>query len=264
MRKMQRLTVNGETYQICDPDAARLDDAGIGNSAWSAKNTVDRLCPAFCESGVAVRCEPVEGYPLSITAEEGSTTISRCGKNLIDYTQAIPRNANSVVNIIKNGVSWESGTYFFFVPCAVRAGETVTFSCEDEADAVSYAMLYDRVKKVACSAQEYLGKPMVATADADAVCVYKKSPQTAITTPIVLTELQLECGPIATAYEPYKAIETFVPGEDIPAWSGVNTIWADSGMVNVKGKADPTAIIEKLTKAVDELTKATVSLGGNV
>lgn len=257
MRKMQRLTVNGETYQICDPDAARLDDTGIGNSAWSAKNTVDRLCPAFSETGVAVRCEPVAGYPLSVTVEEGATAISRCGKNLIDYTQAIPRNANSVVNIIENGVEWASGNYYFFVPCTVKAGETVTFSCVDSDAAIGSIMLYNRVAKSSCSEQVYCGDPMTATADADAVCVYKKSPQTAITTPIGLTELQLECGSIATAYEPYKEIETFVPGETIPAWSGVNTFWADTGEITVSGKADLVAIIEKLTNAV-------ISLGGNI
>lgn len=224
---------------------------------------VDKLCPSFSESGSMVRCEPVEGYPLLVGAATAST-IYRCGKNLIDYTQSIPRNTNGTVRIIDGGVSWEGGNYFFFVPCAVRTGETVTFSCLDEAGEVLYAMLYNRGAKSSCSSQEYCGKPMVATADADAVCVYKKNPQDNVETPIVITDLQLEHGSTATKYEPYKAIETFLPGESIPAWSGVNTLWADSGEITVTGKADPVAIIEKLTKAVDELTKATVSLGGNV
>ena len=67
---------------------------------------------------------------------------------------------------------------------------------------------------------------------------------------------QIELGNTATAYEPYYE-ETFAVGEPILGLSGVNTIYADSGNVTVSGKADPTAIIEKLTNAI-------ISLGGNV
>lgn len=224
---------------------------------WRFKDIIDKLCPSFSESGRAVRCEPVEGYPLSVTTEEGATTISRCGKNLIDYTKAEGRNASSVVNIIENGVEWTAGNYYFIIPCDIKAGETVMFSCVDTAAAMASAVLYDRTAKNNCSKQESIGKPLTATADANAICVYKANPATAIETPIVLTHLQLECGSVATEYEPYKGIETFAPSETVPALSGVNTIWADSGEITVTGKSDPVAIIEKLTNAF-------ISLGANV
>ena len=68
---------------------------------------------------------------------------------------------------------------------------------------------------------------------------------------------QLELGGIATAFETHKEAETFTPGETIPALPGTNVIFADAGIVTVNGKANPSAIIEKLTNAI-------LSLGGNV
>jgi hypothetical protein len=209
------------------------------------------------ESGVAVRCEPIEGYPLSITAADGATTISRCGKNLIYYTQAVPRNAESIVNIIENGVEWAEGNHYFKIPCSIKAGSVVAFSCLDAAGAIEGATLYNSVTKVACSDMSRNGKGVTATADADMVYIYKKNPSTQIETPIVVTNLQLECGEVATAYEMYTGIEPFTPGETIPAWSGVNTIWADIGEITVSGRADIAAMFEKLTNAI-------IALGGNV
>ena len=68
--------------------------------------------------------------------------------------------------------------------------------------------------------------------------------------------VQMELGSTATDYEPYNA-ETFNPGETIPALPGVNTIFADVGLVTVSGRADPIVIIEDLTNAI-------LSLGGNI
>ena len=71
-----------------------IDDESIGSEAWSSKNIVDRLCPPLFESGGTVRCNPVEGYPLSVVtelpaSEEGYTdlTLWRGGKNLINPTE---------------------------------------------------------------------------------------------------------------------------------------------------------------------------------
>ena len=237
-------------------------DNGDNRAAWSSKYLVDKLCPSFTESGAIVACEPVEGYPLTVMAKEGAATISRCGKNLIDYTEAYPRTKSDgtvigTISFIDGGISWDSGNYFFVIPCTVRAGGTVTFSCKGMTTNISYVVLYNRGTAKACSGQEYCGDPMVATADADAIYVYKTNPADQIETPIVLTELQLEYGSVVTSYEPYKAVETFSPGADIPALNGVNIIWADSGIVTVKGKANPGVILERLSKNL-------AALGANV
>jgi hypothetical protein len=68
--------------------------------------------------------------------------------------------------------------------------------------------------------------------------------------------IQLEVGNTATEYEPYKGETLELPIVDgyakatIPALPGVNTIWPDVDAVAVTGRADPTAIINKLTNAV--------------
>ena len=67
--EMKTLTVNGKTYIVADPDAAHFDNSKPGDGAWSGKNTVDRLCPAFSENGSVVSCHPVEGYPLSVVSQ---------------------------------------------------------------------------------------------------------------------------------------------------------------------------------------------------
>ena len=72
--------------------------------------------------------------------------------------------------------------------------------------------------------------------------------------------IQLERGNTATAFEPYNG-ETFeltagnfLSTATVPALPGVNNILADTGEVTVTGKADPTAVINKLTKAGKNLT----------
>ena len=44
------------------------DDKISDKSAWSSKNTVDKLCPSFNESGDTVTCEPLEGLPLEVVS----------------------------------------------------------------------------------------------------------------------------------------------------------------------------------------------------
>jgi len=48
-----------------------------------------------------------------------------------------------------------------------------------------------------------------------------------------------------------------LPPREIPALQGSNTLYCDSGEIEVRGRANPAAVIEKLTDAVR-------ALGGNV
>ena len=70
---------------------ALIDDTKAGSDAWSGRNTVDRLCPAFTESGAVVSCEPVEGYHLGVVTQiepvqagEGDPYPPGGGKNLFN------------------------------------------------------------------------------------------------------------------------------------------------------------------------------------
>ena len=43
-----------------------VDDTTVSKKPWSSKNTVDKLCPSFEESGEWATCNPVEGSDLNI------------------------------------------------------------------------------------------------------------------------------------------------------------------------------------------------------
>ena len=78
----QSLTEEQQAQARKNIGACEMDDTTVGGGVWSSKNIVDRLCPAFTESGAVVTCEPVVDYPLDVTAETAAK-ITRCGKNLM-------------------------------------------------------------------------------------------------------------------------------------------------------------------------------------
>ncbi len=111
MKKMNTLSVNGNSYVLEDAgavafdraqaltdeqkkcarqnmDACRADDTNLGEDTWSSANTVDKLCPSFEERDSTVLCEPVGGYPLSVTShingDHTAVTLIHTGKNLMD------------------------------------------------------------------------------------------------------------------------------------------------------------------------------------
>ena len=50
-------------------DGVQINDAAINTAdAWSSRQIVDALCPAFEETGNPVTCYPVANYPLGVTA----------------------------------------------------------------------------------------------------------------------------------------------------------------------------------------------------
>jgi len=116
--EMKTLTVNGKTYIVADPDAAHFDNSKPGDGAWSGKNTVDRLCPAFSESGSVVSCHPVEGYPLSVVSQiqpvqegegnptpaswESHTTITGNGEVTLDVTEEMEGCTFRVYDSVSN------------------------------------------------------------------------------------------------------------------------------------------------------------------
>ena len=110
MEKMKTLTVSGQTYTVCDPEAVRsidgqkpdaegnirlVDDSCAGAAAWSGRHIADSLCVPFSESGVVVTCRPVVGYPLEVLWEN---------KNLAkaDATRTVDAGAGIAVKTTKN------------------------------------------------------------------------------------------------------------------------------------------------------------------
>lgn len=252
------MKVRGTTINTPIARHAVTDDTCVSKKAWSSKNTVDMLCPAIEENGNVVVCEPVEGYPLTVTANEGATKIIRCGKNLFNFKGEVKQiqytSDGDIITRWGFEVKLPAGTYTLHA-------EKVTSST---ADRWIYGCVTDANGNVKqdCHllvAQKFYNKT-VTLVEGDKILIYNgTSNATQSTTTNILTkyfDIQVEKGSAATAYEPYCGGE-FAVGAEIPAISGVNYLYADSGEIEVNGRADVKAIIEKLTNAI-------ISAGGKV
>ena len=84
------MKIRGTTITTPIARSAVADDKSVSNKPWSSKNTVDKLCPTFTESGSVVVCEPVEGYPLEVVSHiaggRSQNLITDYGTNIDDYS----------------------------------------------------------------------------------------------------------------------------------------------------------------------------------
>lgn len=252
------------TQQIADAvggdikNIAKINDETVGLGAWSSKNIVDRLCPTFEEDGKVVQCEPVKGYPLTISSKQAAT-VTLCGKNLYDFRKEENLNVGYVFMNSGKLIS-SSGNYRYTDPIPVGhlIGKTITLN---------------KVPGGTNPGTSFY------KAD-DTVCGYGKG--TALVVPdgaaymrvtvnyadVTAGEIQLEIGSEATTYEPYTSntlslslsLENEYTGT-LYSMDSINTLYAysdDNAVdITVTGKANPATIIEKLKLAV-------VSLGGNI
>ena len=126
-------------------DGVQINDEAVSSTeAWSSKKIVDTLCPPFTETGNPITCNPVEDYPLDVAVtmepiQEGtgdpspdnvrpitgrdSVQVTRCGKNLLDYSQLTANITNYGLTSEKaeNNCIRVSGT-------ASRTGDKLSFS----------------------------------------------------------------------------------------------------------------------------------------
>lgn len=237
-------------------------------SAWSSRHTVDTLCPTFTESGSVVGCEPVEGYPLTVTAEEGST-ITRCGKNLINPSEYMAATKDEDERTTLDGdvftTRFTSGGIHVnmrYSPCKSHSKGTYTFSFIPLTEgANAYAFVYAKSSGAMIAKKELLGSnPSLTFTANEEFYVSLGGINGSLGT--YSYKLQLEAGTTATEYEPYREAETFAIGEPITAWQGVNTFYADTGDITITGKADPTAIIQDLCNKVNALSATVTALTG--
>lgn len=121
-------TVTGEMYKCVSVtdgfytwgSVGTADNATVGQKPWTSKTIADKLCPPFTESGAAVICEPLEGYPLDVVSTINYTdtptetiTLKQCGKNILDVTTAgvyhtNPYNKSGDITITETGFRFEA------------------------------------------------------------------------------------------------------------------------------------------------------------
>lgn len=239
---------------------AKIDDNVVGSDAWSSKNIVDRLCPTFKEDGKVVQCEPVKGYPLTISSKQAAT-VTLCGKNLYNFHNDENLNVGYVfMNSGKLISSSDDYRYTDPIPVGHLIGEKITLNKLPggtnpgtsfyKADDTALKYGYGKGAALEVPAEAAYMRVTVNYADVKA------------------GEIQLEIGSKATTYEPYAgntlslslSLENEYTGT-LDSMDGINTLYAysdDNAVdITVTGKANPAAIIDKLTKAV-------ISLGGNI
>lgn len=260
-----------------DPGEVNIDDTAVGENAWSSKNIVDKLCPSFEKSGTLVQCEPVEGYPLEVTASNvGEFTVTACGKNLFDsssFLLKIGRYVKSDGTATAYNPTSSYACVEDYIPVAHLQGKTITLNHPPaETNGTNPKMVFytaaDESTAIGGSSTNGYTTTVPSTANFMRFSVPKKYVvETGVdesSRPVGIgEEIQIEIGSEATDYEPYRS-NTSV-GTDgkavVTAVKGMNNVFAYSGdnsvEITVIGREDPVAIIEKLTNAV-------ISLGGNI
>ena len=149
--------------------------------------------PAIAQGSLA-RMYP--GITMQGWTEQESTT----GANLIDYTQAIPRNENQSVEIIDGGVKW-TGDYYFMIPVAgLKKNQNYIMTYESD-NAGSWAFQYSdgTISPVVENNHSNTTDP---EKDCSAVFIYKTNP-TVAGQDMVFTNIMLNEGSTALPYEPY-------------------------------------------------------------
>lgn len=269
------MKIQGTTINTPIARTAVVKDDIVSGKPWSSKNTVDKLCPSFTESGSVVSCEPVEGYPLEVTAEEGAT-ITRCGRNLFNYKDWIAYA--STVYPSTNHLAYEEIEYLGRKCFSYRAFRSVNkkftnirfkpntqytaklqiamqYGSNTEYNIPAFLFMYTDgsssyvpVGGTTVYADKFVEVSVTSTAGKTISHLMIPSFGSTGILYVPIDSCVIEEGKTAE-YAPYTC-DTFQPGEPITAIQGVNTIFANTGDVTVKGKADPVAIIDKLTNAV--------------
>lgn len=165
-----------------------------------------------------------------------TATITRCGKNLFDFTQA-PYRVTYVNASGNSNTRWGFAVY-------LPAG-TYTLHAEEITPSKNEYFLYGTVMNADGTYQEGCAlrsgpnnHTRTVTLEAgDSILLYDGnggSLQQAIDS-FAKFNIQCEAGSVITAFEPYAG-ETFAPGDTVPALPGVNTIFADAGILTVNGR----------------------------
>lgn len=249
------MKIRGTTINTPLARHAVPDDTIVSRKPWSSKNTVDKLCPAFTESGAVVTCEPVEGYPLVVTASADVTKIMRTGKNIIPfpYCEGSTGNRGGMTYTVLDGggvlisgnPTAQSNFYFYgyenYTNCGFLKSGEYTFSLSGDYTAVGNPFVY-----VYSTSKGILGGINIAISNSVSFTVTEDLQDVAIYTVFALNNYctgtinpQLEVGSTMTAYEPYQGGE-FAIGEEITAIAGANTLWADFGEIIVTGRCLPS------------------------
>ncbi len=264
--------------------ACQIDDATVGADAWSSQNTVDKLAPNFTESGAVVTCAPVEGYPLQVVskithAQEGSGDPSLENVRPIVGHSALKLTRNDAEFTVDFGQTvyggsfdWQSGV-LTITNTIMRLTSDLTWSRSSTTNSYGFNAYYVTIgdtkkgngtqSRVVCTHYPSTTGWSNSSVGQKTIKIQHNNGKMAIYiaddsfSSIGEFKAFLSANDIQIVHTPEQPIIIQLTPQEILAVSGQNTLSSDTGDTTVKGKADPTAVIEKLTNAI-------IALGGNV
>ena len=288
MKELKTLIVNGNEYTVTDPNAARINNAVVGQAVWSSKNMIDRLCPVFTARGAVVTCAPVVGYPLEVVsyiqpAQAGSGDPSpdnvrpiigweNAKLSLTDDTQVQEFSMDLGQTVYGGSLNWQTGVLTVDKQVQTFKGtEKWTYSTPQAG--------YCRIQysgggvfsKETCVCSHYIMRsnysssytfPYLRCNDGTSNWVYEGKQDggffaSADDFKAYLAEQYAAGTPVQVVCKREDPITVQLTPQEVFALSDANTLYSDSGDTAVTGRSDPTVVIEKLTSAL-------IALGGNV
>lgn len=226
------MKIRGTTITTPIARDAVADDACVSKKPWSSKNTVDKLCPAFEESGTVVQCDPVEGYPLEVLTQiepvqsgSGDPCPPGGGRNLWQV------DTNTVISAYIDATSiaaYSGYSYVVYIPCEPNTTYTVS-KFKGKRFSVAYCT---ELPAVGVPIYGYVtdgtATSITITTGGDAkylaAYVYFGGTDDTITTwNAAKHTIQIEKGDTATEYQPYSNIRPITGHTDVKLYhSGKN------------------------------------------
>lgn len=201
----------------CTPDdpipvyregGALNDEVVSAEYSWSSKNTVDKLCPSFAESGSVVTCEPLEDYPLEVVSELDDIgkmwqeiTLTQCGKNLFDFQQGTYQVNYTTGIRYGYALKMPPGTYTLYAK-QIGEGSHFVYGRHHGADGSYKADI-----RLVQDTQFYTRTVTVETGDVlyiyDGISSHGEVSANAM---FANFQVQIEAGSVKTDYEPYNGV----------------------------------------------------------
>ena len=287
MAQMHTLVLNGQSYTVTDPTAARIDDTQTGEGAWSAqrivqeigsreRSVIDRLCPNFSAKGGEVTCQPVEGSALQVVSymepvHTGSGTPSPDNVRPITGYDSITLNHNDSCftaqlgqTVYGGAFNWSTGELTVTYTAIVFDGVTYDrrMTATDEG-ATTYAYIVPSIPpklggklygdRASCSTPNgaaivvFISKEHTGVADGDDRAVVNGKFNA------VLKSWYDAGTPLTCVYEMKNPVAVQLTPRELLALSGENVLSGDTGETEVSGKADPMSVLQDIFSRLDAL-----------
>ena len=270
-------------------DAPQIDDSRVSSATpWSSRQIVDTLAPEFEASGAVVTCTPVAGYPLHVVSQimpvqGGEGDPSPDNMRPISGWDSATLTHNDTPITIQLGQTIYGGTLDAVTGEVSEEWKLVEFDGTETWYKYSGETMDGMILFVITIPDAALGLQT-------SICNQFKNLNTVWVKDIPWTYsdhtkapnkyfcVQMSKFPDVDSWKSYLAaqyaagtpvqvcykLDTPQPiqatgGQTIPALSGTNTIYTDTGDTTVSGRADPNTIIQQLAARIAALEEQAIN-----